>query len=167
MGGQNSDTELKFQIRFDQSQIVSMQLQYVNVLQLQLSYVPGLPLDWEYPNFWKFKCVFLENKIQKNAKILNTFRPQWVKLGLRKSGWKMPTPLKKEKYPNFEHFRTFFSLAFMTVIILRSWSWWAPHMHKKLSGPKMESQLRNTFSQSLIVTLYISDNRFVPKQLSH
>ena len=33
--------------------------------------------------------------------------------------------------------------------------WWAPQMHKKLSGPKMESQLRNTFGQSLIVTLYI------------
>ena len=31
--------------------------------------------------------------------------------------------------------------------------WWAPHMHKKLSGPKMESQLRNTFGQSLISTL--------------
>ena len=27
-------------------------------------------------------------------------------------------------------------------------------MHKKLSGPKMESQLRNTFGQSLISTLY-------------
>ena len=44
--------------------------------------------------------------------------------------------------------------------------WWAPHMHKKMSGPKIESQLRNTFGQSLIVTLYacclqilsISDN---------
>ena len=32
--------------------------------------------------------------------------------------------------------------------------WWAPQMHKKLSGPKMESQLRNTFGQSLIATLY-------------
>ena len=31
-------------------------------------------------------------------------------------------------------------------------------MHKKLSGPKIESQLRNTFGQSLIATLYVKQN---------
>ena len=36
-------------------------------------------------------------------------------------------------------------------------------MHKKLSGPKMESQLRNTFGQSLISTLYLQC--FVPDNL--
>ena len=30
--------------------------------------------------FWIFKGFLGEIKIQKNAKILNTFRPQWVKL---------------------------------------------------------------------------------------
>ena len=31
--------------------------------------------------FLKFKCVFWEIKIQKNAKILTTFRSEWVKSG--------------------------------------------------------------------------------------
>ena len=32
--------------------------------------------------------------------------------------------------------------------------WCAPHMHKKFSGAKMESQWSHTFGQSLIPTLY-------------
>ena len=34
-------------------------------------------------------------------------------------------------------------------------SWGDLDTCKKLSGPKIESQLRNTFGQSLIVTLYV------------
>ena len=30
---------------------------------------------------------------------------------------------------------------------------WAPHMHKKFSGPYINAQLSNTFGHSLIVTL--------------
>ena len=79
----------------------------------------------------------------------------------------MPTPPKKGKIPEFWAFSHIFFSSFHDcndhkrlpqTIGARFYQmdhiWWAPHMHKKLSGPKMESQLRNTFGQSLISTLY-------------
>ena len=110
----------------------------------------------KYENFLKFSF----HRAQKNL--------HFVKLGLRKSRWKMPTPPKKGKIPEFWAFSHIFFSSFHDcndhkrlpqTIGARFYQmdhiWWAPHMHKKLSGPKMESQLRNTFGQSLISTLYV------------
>ena len=110
----------------------------------------------KYENFLKFSF----HRAQKNL--------HFVKLGLRKSRWKMPTPPKKGKIPEFWAFSHIFFSSFHDcndhkrlpqTIGARFYQmdhiWWAPHMHKKLSGPKIESQLRNTFGQSLISTLYV------------
>ena len=109
----------------------------------------------KYENFLKFSF----HRAQKNL--------HFVKLGLRKSRWKMPTPPKKGKIPEFWAFSHIFFSSFHDcndhkrlpqTIGARFYQmdhiWWAPHMHKKLSGPKMEPQLRNTFGQSLISTLF-------------